>query len=105
MLENSRFWELGDPGGIVFVRRNRLDNYVATKNFADVKTPSQHPKTRILTIVTIFRQKSLKMLENSRFAQLGDPAGIDFVRKNRLVNYVATRDCYRCENTRSAPES
>ena len=33
MLDNNRFWELGDPGGIVFVRKNRLDNYVATKNF------------------------------------------------------------------------
>ena len=33
MLENSRFWELDDPGGIVFVRRKRLDNYVVTKFF------------------------------------------------------------------------
>ena len=33
MLETNRFWELGDPGGIVFVRRNRLDNYAVTKNF------------------------------------------------------------------------
>ena len=45
------------------------------------------------------------MLENIRFGQLGDPAGIDFVRKNRLVNYVATRDCYGCENTLPAPEN
>ena len=45
------------------------------------------------------------MLENSRFAQLVDPAGIDFVRKNRLVNYVTTRDCYRCENAIPAPEN
>ena len=49
MLENSRFWELSDPAGIVFVRRNRLDNYVATIFFSDVKTPSQHPKHRILS--------------------------------------------------------
>ena len=79
---------------------------LSLKTFTDVKTPPQHPKTRILSnCEDFFGKNHKKMLENSRFGQLGDPAGIDFVRKNRLVNYVATRDCYRCENTLSAPES
>ena len=64
---------------------------LSLKTFTDVKTPSQHPKTRILSKCEDFFSKNhLKMLENSRFEQLGDRAGIDFVRKNRLVNYVAT---------------
>ena len=36
------------------------------------------------------------MLENTKFGELGDPVGVVFVQRNRLVNYAATRDCYRC---------
>ena len=52
-----------------------------------------------------FGQNHQKMLENSRFWELGDPIGIVFVRRNRLDNYVVTKNFYRCENTIPVPEN
>ena len=36
---------------------------------------------------------------------LDDPGGIIFVQRNRLDNYVVTKNFYRCENTIAAPEN
>ena len=52
-----------------------------------------------------FGQNHQKMLENSRFWELDDPGDIVFVRRNRLDNYVVTKNFYRCENTIAAPEN
>ena len=85
-------------GSILFPSNNTRDWYRCD-------TPSQHPKYGLSKCDYFFRQKSLKLLENTRFGELGDPVGVVFVRRNHLINYAATRDGYRCATGLPAPEN